>query len=260
MVGFNSNNFYNISFKSTITDKEIDSMKNAKQHFSDCYLMCTLESLSNTDNGRKILKESIQRDDKNPSLINCYLHTPSGEKKGYSIPTTTVLKGYEKVYKHQPNEIIRSMDISVNEFEKKYKTKYFISDIRDTFNDYKFEYNLPSRFMKTLTGVKPRVIGETNCNINLNKYKDEVMELLKQIEKEEKSSFVLSTGIKGIDGHRWHVYILEKVDLKNNTITVKEKRGNNPQVLTIDEALNKFKCIVGYFNSDLEKKASSSTV
>lgn len=253
MVGFNTRLMNNISFKASISDKEIDELTNAKQHFSDCYLMTTLETLAKTDNGRKILKEQIQRDDTNHNLINCYLFTPKGDKVCYTIPSTTVLKGYEKVYEKQPNEIIRSMDISVNEYEKKFKSKPFISDIRDNFKDYKFEYNLPSNFMHTLTGLKPRVIGEMDYNISLVKYRKEVLELFKRMDKEKKHSFVLSTGLKPLDGHRWHVYILESVDLEKNTITVKEKRGNKSQTLSIDDALKTFKCIVGYFNSDLEK-------
>ena len=254
MVGFNFNNINNISFKGSISDTDIDSLKDAKQHFSDCYLMCTLETLSQTPNGRKIIKENIQRDDYNPNNINCYLYTPMGEKRKYTVPTNSVLNGYEKVYKHQKNEIIRSMDISVNEFEKKYKNKYFISDIRDNFKTYKFEYNLPSNFMKTFTGIEPRKIGETDFNVNLTNYKDEVMELFKQMDQMKNHSFVLSTGIKALDGHRWHVYILESVNLKENTITVREKRENQSKTMSIDEALKTFKCIVGYFDSDLEKK------
>lgn len=254
MVGFYTNNYRNnITFKASISDKDIDSLKNAKQHFSDCYLMSSLESLAQSDNGRQVLKEAIHRDDIDPNKINCYLYSPVGEKRCYSVPTNNVLKGYEKVYKYQPNEIIRAMDISVNEYEKKYNTKPLIASIRDNFKDYKFEYNLPSIFMRSLTGVKPRSIGETDCNLDLRNYKNEVMELFKQMDKEKDYSFVLSTGIKALDGHRWHVYILENVDLENNTITVREKRGNKSQVLDIDEALKKFKCIVGYFNSDLEK-------
>ena len=109
--------------------------------------------------------------------------------------------------------------------------------------------------MKMLTGIKPRVIGETDLNLDLTGYKKEVLELFKQIDNEKNHSFVLSTGAKALNGHRWHVYILQDVDLKNNTITVKEKRENTPQTLSIDDALKTFKCIVGYLNSDLETAA-----
>ena len=254
MVGFRTNNFINkVSFKASISDKDIDSLKDAKQHFSDCYLMTTLETLAQTENGRKVLKEQIQRDDLDPTQISCYLYTMDGIREKYTIPTNSVIKGYEKVFEKQPNEIVRSVDLSVNEYEKKYKTKPLVSNIRDNFNDYKFEFNLPSNFMKMISGKNPHVIGETNLNLDLTSYKNEVIELFKRMDKEKKHSFVISTGAKPLDGHYWHVYVIQEVDLEKNTITVKEKRGNKPQTLTIDEALKTFKFIAGYFNSDLEK-------
>ena len=63
-----------ISFKASISDKDIDDFEHAKQHFSDCYLMTTLETLSHTPNGRKILKKQLEYDDNNPNIINCYLY------------------------------------------------------------------------------------------------------------------------------------------------------------------------------------------
>lgn len=254
MVSFSIKPFLsNISFKASISNEEIDGIKDAKQHFSDCYLMTTLETLSHTKNGRKVLQQQIHRDDKNPQIINCFFYKKNGEREKYSIPTDSILKGYEKVYKKQPNEIIRSVDISVNEYEKKYQTKHFFCKLGDTFKNYTFEYNLPSNFMKMMTGIEPRVIGETDTNIDLTKYKEEVLELFKKMDEEKKHSFVISTGPKALDGHRWHVYVIENVDLKNDTITVKEKRNNQPQTMSIAEAIKTFKFIAGYFDSDLEQ-------
>ena len=121
MVGLYSNRLYNsTTFKASISDKEIDSFRDAKQYFSDCYLMTTLETLGQTENGRKILKQQIHRDDKNPTTINCYFYKKNGEKEKYSIPTNTVLKGYEKVYDKQPNEINRHV-LSIDEVEQCYR-------------------------------------------------------------------------------------------------------------------------------------------
>lgn len=259
MVSFPLNYYTNnISYRAAISDKEIDSVKNAKQHFSDCYLMSTVEALSNSENGRQILKYQIQRNATTPGRIDCYLYKKNGEKEVYSVPTSTVVNGYEKVYKHQPNDIIRSLNISINEYEKKYNTKPFVSKIGDKFKDYSFEYNSPSNFMRTLTGIKPVSIGETSLNIDLTGYKDEVMKLFERMDKEKNFSFVISTGPKALDGHRWHVYVIQNVDLKNNTITVKEKRENTPKTMTIEEALKTFKSITGYFNSDLAPKNQPS--
>lgn len=256
MFNYNLNNNFNISFKSSITNNEIDDFKNAKQHFSDCYLMTTLESLSHTENGRKVLKEQLQRDDKNPDILNCYLYNKKGVKEKYSVPTSQVLNGYEKVYRHQPNDIIRTVDISVNEYEKKHNSKHFFCKLGASFKDYSFEYNLPSNFMKMFTGIEPKVLGETDYNINLEKYKDEALELFKRMDREDEFSFVISSGPKSFDGRRWHVYVIEDVNIDDNTITIKEKRKNVPQTISIDEALKNFKFIAGYFNSDLNKNST----
>ncbi len=246
-------NSLNIPFRAAITDKDIDGFEASKQHFSDCYLMSTLETLSHTPNGREVLKEHIQYDDNNPKLINCYLYAPNKMKEKYTIPTNAVVKGYEKLYRMQDNEIVRSMDVSVAQYEKKHKAKPWICRFTDNFKDYAFENNLPSHFMKILTGVEPRVIAEQDYNIDLSGYKDEVMQLFERMEKEKKHSFVIGTGVKMLDGKTWHVYILEDVDLKNGTVTVKEKRSNKPRTMSIESALNTFKFIVGYFDSDLKK-------
>lgn len=240
-----------LSFKSSISDKDIDSLSYAKQHYSDCYLMSSLEALSHTKNGRNILKKQIEYDDTNSNNINCYLYNKTGEKEKFSVPTSVALKGYEDVYDNQANPIVRSMDISVAEYEKRHKSKPWYCKLADTFNSYEFEKNSPSHFMKILTGKDPISIAEKDVNIDLTNYKDKVMPLLERMSKEKDYSFVIGTGMKMLDGRTWHVYVIEDVDMEKGTITVKEKRANSPQVLKIDTALNTFKYITGYFNSDL---------
>ena len=107
--------------------------------------------------------------------------------------------------------------------------------------------------MNILTGIEPTVnIAETDFNVDLSSRKDEVMELFKRMQTDKEHSLVIGTGLKMLDGRTWHVYVLEDVDLDNNTITVKNKRGNITKTMNIDTALNTFKFIVGYFNKDLE--------
>ena len=245
-------NTFNVGFRASISDKEIDDFKTAEQHFSDCYIMSSLETLSKNKNGRKILKKQIEHDDNNPSYVNCYLYSPNGEKEIYKIPTKTAVKGYEKLYKAQTNELVRSIDISVGEYEKKYKAKPWICRFTDDFKTYSFENSLPSHFMTILTGKEPTVnIAETEFNIDLSSRKAEVMELFKRMQEDKEHSLVIGTGLKMLDGRSWHVYVLQDVDLDNNTITVKNKRGNKTKTMNIDTALNTFKFIVGYFDKDL---------
>lgn len=242
----------NVGFKSGISDKDIDRFAMSEQHFSDCYIMATLETLSHTQNGRKILKKQIERDDKNPYIINCYLYSPNGNREKYIVPSKAVVAGYEKLYKEQNDEVIRSVDISVGEYENKYKAKPWICRFTDDFKTYSFENGIPSHFMKILTGKEPTVnIAEMDFNIDLTSKKEEVMKLFERMTKDKKHNLVIGTGLKMLDGRTWHVYVLENVDLGNNTITVKNKRGNITKTMNIDSALNTFKFIVGYFDSDL---------
>lgn len=246
-------NIKNIQFKAGISDNDIDSLKDTQQHFSDCYIMSTLETLAHTENGRKILKKQIEYDDKNPDIINCYLFSPNGSKIKYSIPSDSAVKGYEKLYNLQDNKIIRTVDIAVGEYEKQYKAKPWICRFTDDFKTYTFENSTPSHFMKILTGIEPSVnIAETDFNIDLSSRKEEVMELFTRMSKDKNHSLVIGTGLKMLDGRTWHVYVLESVDLDNNTITVKNKRGNKSKTMDIDAALNTFKFIVGYFDNDLK--------
>lgn len=243
---------FNIPFKASISDKDLDSLQTAEQHFSDCYIMSSMDSLSHSTNGRKILKENIQYDDENPEIINCYLYTNNGKEK-YSVPSSEALSGYEELYEHQENPISRTMDISIAEFEKKHKAKPWICRMADKFKTYAFEFSLPSHFMKTVTGIEPTYnIAETDLNIDLKPYKEEVMSLFERMDEEKDHSFVIGSGVKKLDNKRFHVYVLEDVDLTNNVVTVKNKRGNEIKQMTVDEALSNFKYIVGYFNSDLE--------
>ena len=156
------------------------------------------------------------------------------------------------MYKEQDNPLVRSVDISVGEYEKKYKSKPWICRFTDDFKTYDFENSIPSHFMKIFTGKEPTIkIAETDFNVDLISHKKEVMELFERMDKDKEHSLVIGTGVKMLDGRTWHVYVLDDVDLKNNTITVKNKRGNVKKEMSIDTALNTFKFIVGYFNSDL---------
>lgn len=243
------------SFNASITNMEIASLSDAEQHFSDCYLISALDSLSQSSNGRKVLQEQIQRDVNNPEQLDCYLYTTEGVKERYTIPTQKAVEGYEQLYKHQSNDIVRSLDISVSEFEKKHNSKPWFCRIADKFREFKFEFNLPSHFMEIFTGVKPSVnIAETALNIDLKSYRKEVMELFEKMDKNKDHSFVIGSGIKKIDGRRFHAYVLEDVNLAENKVTIKNKRGNERKTYTVDEVLDNFKYIVGYFNEDLEKK------
>lgn len=240
-------------FSQPISTKEVKALRVAKQHFSDCYIVSSLEAFSNSSNGVKMLQKRIYYSDDDLQTLKCCLYSPDGNKQYYYVPVSQTLKGYEKLYKHQNNKIVRALDISVNEYEKQYRTKPLICRIASFFKNFAFEFNIVSNFMKQLTGKEPTVnIAEKSLNINLKPYKKEVMELFKRLDSEKDHSIVIGSGIKKVDDKRWHVYVLEDVNLAENKVTLKNKRGNVRKVIPIEEVLENFKYIVGYFGEDLK--------
>lgn len=246
----NSNTMPN--FTSSVSYSEIDELQSAKQYYSDCYLMATVDSLTNSYNGRRILQQQLECDTNN-GYVYCYLYSPSGEKERYTVPANTAVAGYESLYENQNNKYIRALDISVAEYEKKHSTKPLICRLSEVVKTFRFENNLPANFMEQLTGVKPITVGSTYKDLTLEDHKKELMPLFERMAKEKNYSFVLTSGYKKFNGRRYHAYIIEDVNLEKNTITVKEKRQNTPQEISIDEALSVFCAMSGYFESDLAK-------
>ena len=123
-------------FSQPISTKEVEALRVAKQHFSDCYIVSSLEAFSNSSNGVKMLQNRISYADYNSELLKCCLHSPDGNKQYYYVPVSQAIDGYEKLYKKQDNKIVRALDVSVNEYEKCYKTKPLVCRIASLFKNF----------------------------------------------------------------------------------------------------------------------------
>ena len=234
-----------------LSDAEIKELQNSEQIFSDCYLTAGVDALTRSENGKKLLKNNISKNPYNPNIVTYSLYSPDGKKEDFTVNVTPQNSKYEKLNREQKNGTIRGLDLSVVEFEKKYNTKPFICKFSGLFKKYKFENYLPSRFLKLITGIEPTTIAETDFNINLTKHKEEVLKLFKRMSNEKDYSFVIMNGLKKFNGRRFHVYVIENVDMNKQEISIKNKRGNITQTISFDEALKTFKSISGYFNKDL---------
>lgn len=234
-----------------LNDADIIGIQTSEQIFSDCYLTAGLDALTLSSNGRKILKNSISKIPYNSNIATIFLYSPNGKKENFTINTTPLNKKYCALNNLQKNDTIRGFDLSVIEYENKYKTKPFICKFSELFKKYKFENNLPSRFLKMVTGKEPTTIAEKDFNINLTKHRTEVLNLFNKMSQEKDYSFVIMNGLKKFNNRRFHVYVIENVDMKNQTITIKNKRGNIMQTISFEDAIKTFKSISGYFNKDL---------
>ena len=84
--------------------------------------------------------------------------------------------------------------------------------------------------------------------------KEEAMDLFEKLDNSNSGdSFVVGTGIRLFSKlPDCHVFVLKKVDLKNNIIYILDNRVKKLIALSIEDALNNLKFITGYFNKDLK--------
>jgi hypothetical protein len=248
-----------------LEEKEVSTVRDAYQQFADCYLLSTLDALSKTNEGRKIISQNIQRTEKTnwietafPNFISNFerfkvtFQNVFGKKETYEIGEKELGKFFD-VYKYQPNKIIFAMEIAMQKLVTQHPTKKSIFSRLRKLNKKNFEYNIPSNFMKMFTGKKPISIAEKHFNINLKGYKKEVLALLKKMSETPNNnySFIAGTGVKKLERY-WHCFVVESVDYKNQIIYLKNKRSNIPKAVSFDEAFDKLKYFVGYFEENLK--------
>lgn len=239
-----------------INFEEIKSLQRVKQHFHDCYLVTSLNSLSNSENGRKILQNNILREGNN---FKIKFKNINGNQEDFFITEKEIkdltlcdrfLNPIETEEPHNP--IIKAIEVAMNKLLSKFPDKKsFINRLYKT--NEQFEYNNPSRFMEMFTGITPLNINEKSFRMSLRKNSDDAKGLFQQIGNNNNSSFIVGTGhhfIKGMTN--WHCYTLEKVDNKANTIQIFDNRYQEPITMSFDEAVKKLKYITGYFNESLK--------
>ena len=236
-----------------INFEEIKSLQRVKQHFHDCYLVTSLNSLSNSENGRKILQNNILREGSN---FKIKFKNVNGNQEDFFITEkeiddlTLCDRFFNPIELKEPhNPIIKAIEVAMNKLLSKFPDKKsFINRLYKTF-----EYNNPSRFMEMFTGITPLNINEKSFRMSLRKNSDDAKGLFQQIGNNNNSSFIVGTGhhfIKGMTN--WHCYTLEKVDNKANTIQIFDNRYQEPITMSFDEAVKKLKYITGYFNESLK--------
>ncbi len=239
-----------------INFEEIKSLQRVKQHFHDCYLVTSLNSLSNSENGRKILQNNILREDSN---FKIKFKNVNGNQEDFFITEkeiddlTLCDRFFNPIELKEPhNPIIKAIEVAMNKLLSKFPDKKsFINRLYKT--NEQFEYNNPSRFMEMFTGITPLNINEKSFRMSLRKNSDDAKGLFQQIGNTNNSSFIVGTGhhfIKGMTN--WHCYTLEKVDNKANTIQIFDNRYQEPITMSFDEAVKKLKYITGYFNESLK--------
>lgn len=261
-----------------LAQSEILSLRVAKQEFSDCYLVSSLHSLTKSVAGREVLLQNISKakeevsqyyftevssrikkqGEKNPFLKDVFdvvFKNVKNKEERYLIDAKTIKK-YYWIEGKQKNSILSSVEMAMQKLVgKHFSKKPLFCRMNFPFMFENFENNKVSNFMEMFTGKKPINLCESKLNINLKHHKKEAFELFERMGRSpcDDFSFVAGTGVKHIGRAKgWHCYVIDKIDLQNKRIFLINKRTNNVERLSFDEALDKLKYIVGYFNENLK--------
>ena len=239
-----------------ISSAEIETLKNAVQHFKDCYLVASVSALSRSSNGRKILAQNI-------------LHTNNGYKirfnningKNHDFFVTqkemddlVYLDKYQNpvILTHPHNPIIKAIEVAMNKLLEKYPSKKPWICRFPSCNE-KFEFNKPSNFLEMFTGKTAFKLNEDGLRLHLKSKARESKDIFDKISDEPNSSFVAGTSIgfrKGMSDN--HCYTITSVDKKAQKIELFEHRFLESLTLTYEEAIKNLKFIVGYFDKNLK--------
>ncbi len=236
--------------------EDISALRRVQQIFHDCYLVSSINALSRSENGKKILQNNIAKDGNNFRIRfqNINQNVEDFFVTENEINNLDVLDAFLNPVETAPkNPIITAIEIAMNKLLTKYPDKKPLSSRLCHCNE-KFEYNKPSNFLEMFTGKKPLVINETSLRMSLKSKCKEALELMQRIgETGDNNSFVLGSGhnfIKGITN--WHCYNIEKIDLKNNAAQIFDNKYQVELTMPLEDIIRKFKYITGYFDENLK--------
>ncbi|MBO6088249.1 hypothetical protein J6P92_07910 [bacterium] len=235
-----------------ISFDEIISLRTAKQNFSDCYLVSSINALTRTENGRKILSQNIQRCGENFCIR---FNDVNGQAETYLVKQAEcdelilMDKYLNPVKLRVPNHpIIKAIEVAMNKLLKLHPDKKpFLCKIPDC--QERFEFNKASVFFKMFTGIRPITINESGLKMSL-KNDEQIAGRIFNEMKDRKGSFVMGTGYHFNPFEDLpHCYAVRSTD--NGLVELYDSRRQASIARDFDGTIKSMKYICGYFNDML---------
>lgn len=241
---------------------ELYELSQAKQVFSDCYLVSSIHALCGSDEGQKIIKEQVQKSlfDSCPKY-KIRFNNVYGEAKDVFVTSKEVnflqptdLHANPIFPDTPPNKTLKAIELAMGKLIEKYPLlKSFVNRIPKCSEN--FEYNNPSRFMKIFTGKEPLSVNENTIYLQLSHKKKDALKLLKEIEQSEgQHSFVAGTSVNLFpELTSWHCYVVKGVNPDTKKVRVCNPRTMETVELSLAGFLNHFKFLTGFLFKNMHK-------
>lgn len=234
---------------------DIQDLSRAKQLFHDCYLVSSLNALSRSSKGQKILQNRIAHDER--GYIVRFSKINNGAKDYFisqkKLENVIFINENGQICDEARNHnpVLKAVEFAMRRLVWENPLKKSIIN-RLALGFESFEYNNPSRFLEMFTGIKPRVINEKTPRMTLKHNAEEVIETFSKIARDNDSCFIIGTGINRpttfVD---WHCYSVKNVNDNDKSITLLEPRTHEQIKIPYEVAIQKFKFLVGYLGKDL---------
>lgn len=236
-----------------ISFDEIISLRTAKQNFCDCYLVSSINALTRSENGRKILAKNIQKDGENFCIR---FNDVNGQTETYLVKQAECdeLILYDKHMEPIPlraphNPIIKAIEVAMNKLLRLHpEKKPFLCRIPDC--QEKFEYNKVSNFLKMFTGIRPITINESGLKMTLKNDNAISKRMFNEMQNRE-GSFVMGTGYH-LNPFEDLPHCFAVTEVMPNNINLYDCRRKINVNQTYENSIKSMKYICGYFNEMLD--------
>ena len=235
-----------------ISFDEIISLRTAKQNFRDCYLVSSINALTRSENGRKILAKNIQRDGDDFCVR---FNNVNGQAETYLVKQAEcdelilMDKYLNPVLLSVPNNpIIKAVEVAMNKLLILHPNKKpFLCKIPEC--QEKFEFNKVSNFLQMFTGIRPYTLNESGLRMSLSKDSQIAKRMFSEIENRG-GSFVMGTG--------YHLNPLEDLphcltvtQIKDGKVGLYDCRRQSHITRPQENTIRATKYLCGYFNEML---------
>lgn len=236
-----------------ITLQEIIPLQRPVQQFADCYLIASISALARSKDGQKVLSRNVAHHSnefriKFQKINDCAEDYFVTQKEMQKLVLHTFFNSKKADRNFKQNPIILAIESAMNKLLTAHPEKKPLIS-RLMVCDEQFEYNKPSNFLEIFTGKKPIILNESGIRMNLNKNKDEAMELFEKIDDANDFAFVAGTGLIGRKGlTKIHCYTVEGVNTENQYLQVYNARNQASIQIPFEEAIHAFKFLTGYLH------------
>ena len=204
--------------------EEINKILQEEQVVSNCYEESVRYSLLKSPKGLDLIRKRIKKGEKDNSSNHAYkfIFKVNSKDEAYRgdkldcYSDSYLYVNYSDYYLDTKIRVGEAACIAISKMLSKHpEQKPFIIKLFNVLNFFSksYEYNKPSNAFRWYTGKEPIVINEYSTDLSLEKYKEDVFQILNNFNNQD-DCFIGLTRKKNSKHLKWHCLSIVSVDKK----------------------------------------------